>query len=125
MAWALAWGSSTLKGFNMKTTVSVYDFREAFKRCGRGGQFSYDGLGVLFRYFEEYEQDTGEEIEMDVIGICCDFAENDFASIAEDYSIDLSECDSKDSIKTAVLDFLADNGSLIGETDEAAVYRQF
>ncbi len=36
---------------------------------------------------EEYEQDTGEEIEMDVIGICCDFAENDFASIAEDYSI--------------------------------------
>lgn len=109
----------------MKTTVSIYDFRDAFKRCGRGGQFSYDGLGVLFRYLEEYEQDTGDEIELDVIGICCDFAENDFASIAEDYSIDLSECESQDSIKTAVLDFLADNGSLIGETDEAAVYRQF
>jgi len=30
----------------MKTTVNVHTFREAFKRMGRGDQFTYEGLEV-------------------------------------------------------------------------------
>ena len=46
----------------MKTTLSVYDFRDAFHKAGRKDQFSYDGLEILHRYFEELEESTGEEI---------------------------------------------------------------
>lgn len=59
----------------MKRTVNVYDFRQAFKDMGRNDSFTYEGLGALFEYFEELEEDTGEEMELDVIGICCDFSE--------------------------------------------------
>ena len=59
----------------MKRTVNVYDFRQAFKDSGRNDSFTYEGLGALFEYFEGLEEDTGEEMELDVIGICCDFSE--------------------------------------------------
>jgi hypothetical protein len=29
----------------------------------------------LFDYLEEYEDSTGEELELDVIAICCEFTE--------------------------------------------------
>ena len=37
----------------MKQTVSKGMFRDAFKACGRGDQFSYEALGILFDYLEE------------------------------------------------------------------------
>ena len=39
----------------MKTTVNIHTFREEFNRMGRGNQFTYDGLEVLFDYLEELE----------------------------------------------------------------------
>ena len=59
----------------MKKTINIYDFREAFHKAGRGNQFTYDGLTALFEYIEEYEEATGEEIELDIIGLCCDYTE--------------------------------------------------
>lgn len=59
----------------MKTTVSKHDFREAFRTL-RPDNFSYEGLGELFDYVEELENDTGmAEIELDVIAFCVDFSE--------------------------------------------------
>ena len=58
----------------MKTTVDLYDFHEAFRR-GRDTQFSDDGLDALFYYLEDVEHSTGEEIELDVIALCCDYNE--------------------------------------------------
>ena len=109
----------------MKTTISVYDFRDAFHKAGRGQQFSYDGLGILFDYIEEVEESCGEDFELDVIGLCCDFAESDWQSIAEDYSIDLDGLEDDDEREAAVLDYLADEGALIGNTKSGIVYRQF
>tara|TARA_B100000900_G_C20441095_1_gene659067 strand:+ start:632 stop:883 length:252 start_codon:yes stop_codon:yes gene_type:complete len=42
---------------------------------GKGKQFSYEGLIALYDYLEQYEDDTGEQIELDVIALCCDFTE--------------------------------------------------
>ena len=72
----------------MKTTVNWYEFRDAFTRMGRENNFSYSGLRVLFDYFEQYEEDTGEEVEMDVIAICCEFNESTPDEIRADYGID-------------------------------------
>ena len=60
----------------MKTTVNEYAFRRAFETL-RPDNFSHAGLGALFDYFEQYEEDTGEEMELDVIAICCDYTEYD------------------------------------------------
>ena len=59
----------------MKTTVNEYDFIEAFKSAGRENQFSREGLIALFHYLEELDMEMGEETELDVIALCCGFAE--------------------------------------------------
>ena len=61
----------------MHMTINNFDFIEAFKDYGRENQFSREALFALFDYFEELEQDIGEDIELDVIGICCDYTEYD------------------------------------------------
>ena len=60
----------------MKQSVNEYDFLKAFKEC-RPNNFSRAGLFTLYDYLEQYEDDTGEEIELDVIALCCEYAEYD------------------------------------------------
>ena len=68
----------------MKTLVSSYDFHRAFEEL-RSNNFSYNGLDALFEYFEEYEDSTDTEIELDVIAICCDFSESTVDEIINNY----------------------------------------
>lgn len=106
----------------MKTTVTFYTFRDLFREI-RPGNFSSEGLACLFDYFEQYEADTGEEMELDVIAICCDFSEDTWQAIAENYDIDLSECADDEEKQEAVREFLKDEG-LVGEpTPGTFVYR--
>ena len=109
----------------MKTTVSLYDFREAFRACGRAEQFSHEGLEVLFDYLEQYEDDTGEELELDVVALCCDFYEDTVESIAANYSIDLTECEDEDEKAEAVREYLEANGAVVGAVTGGFVYRAF
>ena len=61
----------------MKQTINFYNFSDAFRKAGRADQFSYKGQRALFDYLEEYEESTGEEIELDVIALCCEYVEYD------------------------------------------------
>ena len=61
----------------MKSTVNIYDFRRGFEDSDRKDQFSYEGQEALFDYLEQFEDDTGEEVEFDVIALCCDYTEFD------------------------------------------------
>lgn len=108
----------------MKTSISIYDFRNAFMQAGRKDQFSYDGLEIIFKYIEDVENSCGQEFELDVIGICCDYAEDEARGIAESYGIDVSEMTDEEAEAT-VLDYLADNDALIGSSQSGIVYRQF
>ena len=65
----------------MKQTVYKDDFKEAFRWMGRGDQFTSMGLDSLYDYLVDFEEDTGSELELDVIAICCDFTE--YADIEE------------------------------------------
>jgi len=73
----------------MRRTVNVHDFRQAFVDYDRAENFSYAGLEALFEYLVSLEEDTGEEMELDVIGIdilCCDFSEyENIKEFQEDY----------------------------------------
>ena len=58
---------------NMITHVTQTDFIDTFKQSElRKNKFSYDGLIALFSYLEDLEEDTGEDINFDMIAICCD-----------------------------------------------------
>jgi len=59
----------------MKMNVNFHIFQQAFYDCNRGDNFSYEGLQALFNYLEELEESTGEETELDVIALCCEFQE--------------------------------------------------
>jgi hypothetical protein len=114
----------------MYIKIDLYEFRNAFHRMGRGEQFSYQGLEVLFDYLEELEH-CEEPYELDVIALCCDFAESTARDIAEAYSIDLSESEGLDddevegAIKSIVIEYLEDEGAFVGDTLEFIIYRQF
>lgn len=62
-------------GDNLKRNVSEYEFIQAFEDMNRANNFSSEGRRALFEYFEQYEEDIGEEIELDVIAICCEYTE--------------------------------------------------
>ena len=64
------------KGIIMKDTVDIYSFRNAMK-----DYFSYDAIKALWEYFENYENDTGTELELDPIAFSCDF--NEYSSLEE------------------------------------------
>lgn len=93
----------------MKTTVTSYQFVEAFRACGRESQFSRAALFALFEYLEEYENSTGEEIELDPIGICCEWAEFSSArEAASEYGFEAEDDDEAEmwlGRKTTVVQF--------------------
>lgn len=106
----------------MKQTVNLYGFRDAFQRI-RPDNFSYDGLEILFDYLEELEQDTGEEMELDVIAICCDWCESDAETIAQDFDLDVpfNPDEESDEYFQHVLEYLQDNTLVAGSTDAGAI----
>lgn len=54
-----------------KSIDTFTQFSDEFHRCGRGKQFSYEALQALYSYLE----DLGEDYELDVIALCCEFSE--------------------------------------------------
>lgn len=104
-----------------QTIDNASQFRDQFHRCGRGDQFSYKALGLLF----DYLNDCGSDVELDAVGVCCEFSEDTPESIADNYSIDTVGLDDGE-IKDAVLSFLENNTSIVGETSSGNfVYVQF
>ena len=108
----------------MKQTINKYQFHRAFEEM-RPDNFSYEAIDLLFDYFEEYEENGGEELELDVIAICCEYNEDSLKNIIENYGIDVSECEGEDEIKDAVKEYLIENTGYIGETEVGLVYQQF
>lgn len=96
----------------MRITINKSQFRDEFARQGRGNQFSYEALGLLFDYFE----DCGLDYELDVIGICCEFVEMSKEEICEGYNI---------STDKDIELLFQDSTIYIGATDAGHVFAQF
>ena len=99
----------------MKQSVNMYQFERAFKNMDRGEQFSYDGLKALYEYLVDYEEDTGEEVELDVIALCCEYAEYD----------DLKEFQANYGEKYGSIEAISDTTALIPIDDNAFIIQQF
>tara|TARA_R110000824_G_scaffold395045_1_gene595304 strand:+ start:202 stop:501 length:300 start_codon:yes stop_codon:yes gene_type:complete len=99
----------------MKQTIDMYQFERAFKNMGRGEQFSYEGLQALYLYLEEYEEDTGEEINLDVIALCCEYAEYDSL---EEFQANYGE-------EYESIEDISDETALIPIDDNSFIIQQF
>ena len=98
----------------MKQSINMYDFERAFKNFERDN-FSYGGLKALFEYLEEYEEGTGEEIELDVIALCCDYTEYD----------SLNEYNDDYGTKYSEIDAIQDDTTLIKIDDNSFIIQQY
>ena len=79
----------------MKQTITEDEFIRAFDDYNRSENFTVAARRAMFEYFEEYEEDTGVEIDFDVIAICCEFSEyaneeevRDYYGLEEDDEIE-------------------------------------
>jgi len=98
----------------MYQSVNSWDFSETFRQAGREDNFSQKGLDALFDYLEDYEESTGEQMELDVVAICCDFTE--YENLKE---LQLDYPDIED------MDDLNDHTTVIMVNDEAFIIQQF
>ena len=109
----------------MKQTINFNDFRDAFRAFDRMENFSYEGARVLFDYLAQIEEDTGEEIELDVIALCCDYSEATWEEIADDYRIDVRGLDETDTQSEVMNYHLEERSIIVGEVPGGCVYLNF
>jgi len=127
------------------TIDNASQLRDLFRDYDRHNQFSYQGFEWLYDWLEEYEEATGRLLSIDVIGLCCDFSEESYETIASEYSIDLPpredymETDDEDeplpdtfnedayndALRETVIDYLHDNTSVAGYDDDSVLYVNF
>lgn len=103
----------------MYTTIThAAQFRDAFHAVGRGTQFSYEALALLFNYFE----DNAPDMELDVIAVCCDYAEEPVDYIIDTYVIDVDTDASEERKMHEVMEWLQNNTQVVGCTSSGIVY---
>lgn len=90
----------------MYQTINFYGFCKAFRDLGREDQFSYEAKRMLFDHLEDVDPDH----DLNVIALCCAYAEDDQDDARRNYSI-----------KGDVLDWLQENTIVVGVTPDGAV----
>ena len=105
----------------VQTLHTASQFIDAFKQSSRAEQFSYEALEAIFNYYEE----MGDDVEFDPVGICCDWQEATWQEVAEQYSVDLSDCETEEDKVKTVSEYLWENTHSIDLADDSFVFVQF
>ena len=80
----------------------------------RPKQFSYGGLSALYDYLDDLSEDMHKDIELDVIAICCEYAEYDsIEEVLKDYDLIKDREDLENN--TVVIDIPNDKSLIIGQ----------
>ena len=107
-------------------TLTKHSFIDAFKsHPTRANQFSYEALESIYDYMEDYSLNSGENVEFDLVAICCEWVEMSWSEAASAYNIDLSECSNDDERIQAVSEYLWENTHSIDLANDSFVFVQF
>ena len=99
----------------MKKHVSFWGFLDSFSDSYKDN-FTYEGKKALYDYLIQLEEDLGEELNCDIVAFCCDY--NEYENLKEyiDYykpDIDIKDYDDVEDYRTAVLEHIEYNTTLI------------
>lgn len=113
-------------------TISASDLYHMACRMDRGDSFGYAGWRAIGEYLEELSDNTGEDIEVDIVGICCDYSissdvESWWDEYGEDSSIDPEEWEEMDEEEKleAIENYLQDNTSVVICEDDLIIWQAF
>jgi len=107
-------------------TVDFSIFDQAFRDYNRQDNFSRVALREIFEMLDSVSDDTGENIELDVIAICCDFSELSVEDFVKEYRVEVEDEECSKEWGVAVESYLQDNAgwyTLID--DETVVFQVF
>lgn len=112
----------------MKKTITFNNFVDEFRGSQYENNFSYNGKKALFDYLEKYEEDTGEELEIDIVALCCDYTEYETAiECASNYfTFSLSDIDniSVEDAEKEALEYLENHTQVI-KFDNGIIIQNF
>jgi hypothetical protein len=121
----------------MKMTLNTHQIADELKR-DTNARWSYNGSLALAEYLEQYEADNGEETELDVCSIRCDFSETtslqdwllehfgaQSLSFALQFAdIEVDDLEDSDEIDAKIKEYIQDHGTLI-EFDGGIIVSSF
>lgn len=113
----------------MKKTLSTYDTADELL-ADTNAAWTRAGAFALAEYLEDYEESTGEELELDVVTIRCDFSEytslqdwaseyfSDESQAADELGLELdmdgvTVTSDESEIEEAIREYIQDHGTLI------------
>lgn len=113
-------------------TLNTYQIADALKNdtCAR---WSYYGSLALAEYLEEYEESTGEEMELDICAVRGDFSEYSslldwahdyFSNALEQLGFDETEENDDDEVDEKIREYIQGHGTLI-EFDGGVIVSSF
>lgn len=108
----------------MKDTLSTDQIADRLYRDENAG-WSWAGAKALAEYLEQLEEDLGEEMEMDVVAVRCEYSEYESALDAvSNYDFEPDEDADEEDQETAALEWLRGRTSVI-EFDGGVIIQDF
>ena len=112
--------------------ISSCDLYHMACRMDRGHNFGYDGWLAIGDYLEQLGDDMGENIEVDIVGICCEYSMADsvddawhqvvkFGNIDSD---EWEEMDDEEKLK-AIDNYLQENTSVVTCQENLIIWQAF
>ena len=98
----------------MKQSINFSQFCDSFSDTYKDN-FSHEGKRALFDYLEDYEQGSEEEMELDPVALCCEYAEyGSVIEAAEEYfTYESAPEGTLEENEKLALKFLEDNTTVI------------
>lgn len=113
-------------------TINASDLYHMACRMGRGDNFGYAGWNAIGDYLEQLSDDLGEDLEVDIVGICCEYSQADgiddvweqvvkFGDIDDD---EWEEMDDEEKLE-AVQDYLQENTTVVVCEENLIIWQVF
>ena len=113
-------------------TLCASDLYNLACNMARGKEFGYDGWLAIGDYLENLSDDTGENYEVDIVGICCDYSmaesvDEFFNEYGKYSSIDPEEWEEMDEEEKleAIEEYLQDNTSIVCCDEDCIIWQAF
>ena len=112
--------------------ISSSDLFHMACRMDRGDQFGYKGWNAIGDYLENLRDDLGEDIEVDIVGTCCDYSmaesiEDAWEQVVKFGNIDdeqWEEMDEKEKLD-AIEEYLQDCTSVVICEENCIIWQAF